>query len=234
MSFESGPGTPSHAALRLAGALALAGSTGIFVGNFFHPFPPMERAAMLDMIAAEPAWSAIHLPTMFFAVALLCALVTLADLFAAGGYAPALARAGRVAAQVGVPVMLVGVAIDGFGFKVLADAYAAAPADQRAYLLAAADAVVQAEAALLHVWVTMFLGVSFLLFGVAMALDRAWPRGLAWLGVIGGAGCLFSGIAGFLRWPVAPPFPLFGTLVLAWSFALGILLLRGRGGSLRA
>jgi len=216
---------PSRISLTLGAACAIVGSLGIFVSNFFHPFPPTEREAMLRLIASEPAWSAIHLPTMFFAVAILIALVVLADTIAAGA-AGFLARAGRVVAQVGVPVMLVGVAVDGYGFKALADAWAGAAATERAVLVGAAEAIVVAETGILHVWVTFFLGVTFVLYGSAVILHRDYPRAVGWLGVLGGAGCLFSGVAGFLRLPMAVPFPVFGTLVLAWTFAIGLLMAR--------
>ncbi len=210
-------------------ACATAGALGIFFGNFLHPFPPAERAAMLRLVAAEPHWPAIHFPVLFFALAILVGLVALADAMPAGA-AGALAHAGRTVAQAGVPVMLVGVTVDGFGFKALADAWAgAAPAD-RAVIERAADAIVWAETGLLHAWVTVFLGVTFVLYGGAMALGPAhgspFPRALGWLGAAGGAGCLASGAAGFLRLPVDLPFPVFGTVNLAWLVAVGALTTR--------
>jgi len=211
--------------LRLGGICAIAGATGIFFSNFLHPFPPADRAAMLALVAAEPAWSAIHFPTMFFAVALLVALVALADSITVGRPA-VLAHAGRVVAQVGVPVMLVGVAIDGFGFKTVADAWARAADPGRAMLLHAADAVVLAETGIVHTWVTFFLGLAFLLYGLAVATGRDYPRWIGWAGVAGGLGCLGSGAAGFLQLPLTMPFPVFATADLLFMFAMGIAMYR--------
>jgi hypothetical protein len=135
-------------------------------------------------------------------------------------------RRPRPVKQVGVPVMLVGVAIDGFAFKALADAWAAAPAAERQIIVVAADAVVLAETAVLHAWVTFFLGVPFLLFGAAFVAGGQYPRWLGWLGAAGGAGCLASGASGFLRASFVLPFPVFGTLVLAFTVLAGFYLLR--------
>ena len=44
------------------------------------------------VIAREPGWSAIHLPSMFFAVALLVAMVTLADRLDGPGFGTWLLR----------------------------------------------------------------------------------------------------------------------------------------------
>jgi hypothetical protein len=215
----------SSVAAKFGGACAMVGATGIFVGNFFHPFPPAQREAMLEFIAAQSGWPLMHLPTMFFAVAMLLGLVAVADSLA-GGLARTLAHGGRIVAQVGVPVMLVGVAIDGFAFKALADAWAAAPAAERQIIVVAADAVVLAETAVLHAWVTFFLGVPFLLFGAAFVAGGQYPRWLGWLGAAGGAGCLASGASGFLRASFVLPFPVFGTLVLAFTVLAGFYLLR--------
>lgn len=211
--------------LKLGSACAILGALGIFIGNFLHPFPPADREGMLQLIAGEPAWAAIHLPTMFFAVAILIALVSLADSMERPG-AASLARVGRTVAHVGVPVMLVGAAIDGYGFKALADAWASAPVAERAMIVAAADALILAETGILHIWVTFFLGVTFILYGAAVASSATYPRLIGWLGVLGGAGCLLSGVAGFLRLPLTVPFPVFGTVVLAWMFAMGVLMAR--------
>lgn len=211
--------------LRIGGTCAIIGALGIFFGNFLHPFPPNEREGMLRLIASEPLWPAIHFPTMFFALAILIALVALADSIT-HGTAASLARMGRTCAQVSVPVMLVGVAIDGFAFKALADKWAAAPEAERAMLIYAADAIVLAETGILHTWVTFFLGLTFILYGFAVAFSAIYPRLVGWLGVAGGVGCLASGAAGFLQLPLMLPFPIFGTVILVWTFMIGIFMLR--------
>ncbi len=203
----------------------MVGALGIFVGNFFHPFPPPEPAGALRLIADEATWPAMHYPTMFFALSILVGLVALAD-STTGEPAASLSRIGRTVAQVAVSVMLVGVAIDGFGFRSLARSWAGAGPTEQAMIVEAAHAVILAETGILHTWVTFFLGVTFILYGAAVAAGRAYPRTLGWLGIAGGTGCLASGAAGFLQLPVVIPFPVFGTLVLLWTFAMGVLMVR--------
>jgi hypothetical protein len=180
---------------------------------------------MLRLIAAEPAWPAIHFPTMLFALAILIGLTALSDSMPPNATG-SLARMGRTVAHAAVPVMLVGVAIDGFAFKALADAWASASLEERAILLHAADAVVLAETGILHAWVSIFLGITFILFGTAMALGSEYPRRVGWLGIAGGIGCFLSGAVGFLQLPFVLPFPAFGILILAWLFITGILMAR--------
>jgi hypothetical protein len=214
--------------LKAGAACGVVGALGIFLGNFLHPFPPPGAEAMLRVIADEPARPAIHFPTMFFALAILAALVALADSITHGP-AASLARMGRTVAQAAVPVMLVGVAIDGFAFRALARLWAGAPAAEREMIVRAADAVILAETGILHTWVSFFLGLAFLLYGAALVVGSEYPRALGWLGVVGGAGCLVSGATGFLGLPLTVPFPIFGTLVLAWTFAMGVVMARRAG-----
>jgi hypothetical protein len=211
--------------LNVGGACAIVGAVGIFAGNFLHPFLPPDRVTMLEMVASHASWPALHLPTMFFAVAILLGLVALAGSLVDGEGA-AWAGAGQVVAQVGVPVMLVGVAIDGFAFTSLADAWRAASPTEQTAILQAADALVFAEMGIMHTWVSFFLGLSVLLYGLAVVQSNRYWGPVGWLGVLGGMGCLFSGVAGFLRLPFQPPFPVFGMLVLAWMLAMGVLMMR--------
>lgn len=215
----------SRVSLKIGGPCAMLGAAGIFFGNFLHPFLPDDREGMLRLIASEPMWTVFHLPTMFFALAILLALAAISDSIIQG-VAASLARMGRICAQAGLPVMLVGVAIDGFAFKTLADAWSRAAEGERTMLLHAAEAIILAETGILHIWVTFFLGMTFILYGLAVAFSVAYPRFVGWLGIAGGAGCLVSGVAGFLRLPLVIPFPVFGTVVLAWTFIMGALMIR--------
>jgi len=217
---------------KVGGACALLGAAGIFAGNFLHPSLPSDRRAMLEMVAEHASWPAIHLPTMFFAVAILVGLVALADSLADDEGA-AWASVGRIAALVGVPVMLVGVAVDGYAFPALAEAWRTATASEQGAIVRAADALAFAETGILHTWVTFFLGASVLLYGLAVVQCRTYWPPWGWVGVLGGMGCLSSGVAGFLRLPFQPPFPLFGMLVLVWTAGMGVQMIR-RGGRVSA
>jgi hypothetical protein len=115
----------------------------------------------------------------------------------------AFARLSLVVALPGAAVMLVGIAIDGFASKAVADLWASAPPTERATALRMALTVEDIQNALFHAWSALFIGLAFVLLGLSGLLDGGgFPRWLGLIAVVGGAGAVFTGVAGFLHVPV--------------------------------
>jgi hypothetical protein len=135
-----------------------------------------------------------------------------------------------VVALPGAAVMLVGIAIDGFATKALADLWASAPAPERATAFRLALAADQIQTALFHTWAALFIGLPFLLLGLSGLLaGGGFPRWLGLVAVIGGAGAVFMGAAGFLQLQVPVPGVLFNvcaSLVTLWALVAGVLAWR--------
>jgi hypothetical protein len=71
------------------------------------------------------------------------------------------------------------------------------------------------------------LGLSMLLYGLSIAVSRDLPRGVGWLGVLGGAGWLTGAV--MIDFAVIVPFT-----VVCWVWTLvlaGVLLRGGREGA---
>ena len=86
--------------------------------------------------------------------------------------------------------MLVGIAIDGFATKALADLWAAASAADRATAFRMALAVEEVQTALFHTWAALFIDLPILLLGLSGLLATGgfppWLAAIAhWLEVSG-------------------------------------------------
>ncbi len=65
------------------------------------------------------------------------------------------------------------------------------------------------------------LGLSILLYGLAIAVSRELPAGVGWLGVLGGAGWLTGAV--LIDFAVIVPFTV---ICWIWTIALAVVLLR--------
>jgi len=74
----------------------------------------------------------------------------------------------------------------------------------------------------------LFHGVPFVLFGLAVVLDRSYPIWLGWFGFVGGFGSLFCGVTMFLGVGLVPEglFTVFALFVSLWMVAMGVLMWR--------
>ena len=212
--------------LRVGGTAAIAGGLGGLVGNVLHPTPPAETDALLRMVAAMPHWTAIHL------------LIVIAGVFMIGGFgllmrtlegsrARALGGLAGHAAVLGGSVLLTGIMIDGYGYPLLAREWLAAEGQDRASLLWAAHAVHIVDVALFATWVTVLLGVAFVLGGAAVAVSTNYPRVLGMVAAVGGMMCLLQGASVALHFALpVPVWPLGAAVDSLWLVAAGIVMLR--------
>jgi hypothetical protein len=181
----------------------------------------------LTRVAATASWGLLHLGIMASTIFVLGGLVGLSGA-ADGSVSRAFARLGLVVALPGSAVMLVGIAIDGFATKAMADIWASAPPSEQATAFGVAVAVVAIQDALFHAWSALFIGLPFVLLGISGLLDGGgFPRWLGLVALIGGAGAVFMGVAGFVNIPLPGAlFNVFAFLVTLWVLVAGALLLR--------
>jgi hypothetical protein len=214
----------------LGAGAAVVGALLAAVVNLAHGDLPADPETALALVAASPNWSLLHLGIMASILLILGGLVGLSEV-AEGPLARALARLSVAAALPGAAVMLVGIGIDGFATKELADLWAGAAGPDKAAAFRMAVSVEAVQNALFHTWAACFIGLPFLLIGLSgMAAGGGFPRWLGTVAVVGGAGALCTGIAGFLRVPV--PGALFNVAALVvtlWAFAAGVLAWSRRG-----
>ena len=138
-------------------------------------------------IAQNGAWVGIHLAIVVAVLLVIGGLVGLAHLLASGPAGP-LARLGLAAALLGGAVVCVSTAIDGFGMRALARAWADAPPAEAATALRVAAAVQAATFGVWSVGMLVFFGAAFGCFGAAVNASGRFPGWFGWSAVAGGAG----------------------------------------------
>jgi hypothetical protein len=110
----------------------------------------------------------------------------------------------------------------------LANASIAAPVPEQASLLLAGDTLLWILGGTWAGVLSLFHGVPFVLFGLAVVLDRSYPTWLGWFGFVGGLGSLICGVTTFLGVGLGPErlFIVFALVVSLWMVAMGILMWR--------
>jgi Domain of unknown function (DUF4386) len=111
-----------------------------------------------------------------------------------GGLPGALARLGSVAAVAGVTVGLILVTLDGLAAKQLAEAWATAPPQDQAARAAAASGRGDHQLRPGALFSILFAGVTFILYGLAVAWSQLYPRWLGWVVVRAGLGLVAAGL----------------------------------------
>jgi hypothetical protein len=223
--------TPSSTWVRRIGSVAgIVGALLAMVGNLVHPATPTDDPrGVAQTIADSRLWVADHLVIVVGLILMLAALVAIADPIREG-LPGALARLGSVAAVAGITVGLVLVTLDGLAAKQLAEAWATAPPGEQAAalrLVLAEETINFALAALFNI---LFAGVTFILYGLAVAWSRVYPRWLGWVVVVAGIGSVAAGLvqasAGESTTVTRVLTIVLPTVITLWLAGMSILLLK--------
>ncbi len=200
------------------------------IGNLLHPVTPIgDPEGVARVIAESEIWVPVHLGIVFGLILMLGGLVAIYHSISEGA-AGALVRFGLVAAIAGATVGVIDVILDGVAAKHLANLWAAAPADEKALVL---GLVMEQEtfnfALAIHLNV-LFAGITFILYGLAVAFSDVYPRWLGWVVVIAGLGSIGAGLiqayAGEPT-PITRILTIIGpTVITLWLLVMGILLAR--------
>jgi hypothetical protein len=208
----------------LGAVVSVAAGTGF--GNITNE---LGTEAVLRYLASRPAWywPIVQLGFILGALLWVGALAALASSLTRGaGWA--LGRLGTASVIVGATIHVVDSAVSGFGLAHLADAWAVATGSEQASLLLAGGALLWILGGTWASVVSLFHGVPFVLFGLAVVLDRSYPAWLGWIGFVGGLGSLFCGVMMFLGVGLVAEglFIMFALVVSLWMVAMGVLMWR--------
>jgi hypothetical protein len=218
---------------RVAATCAIAGSALLFVGTYLHPqgADPNEAVAAFTEYAADRLWVATHLTQLAGIALMVAALLSLArELESASDTGwPRLAAGGAI---VSLAVTAALQAVDGIALKAMVDAWAAAPAAQKEAAFHAAFAVRQVEIGLASV-LSLLLGLTVTVYGVALLVGRPYPKWMGGLAIAGGVPTAAAGVvmahAGFSGLAMVVNMSA-GSLLLVWMVMLGAFMWR-RGGA---
>jgi hypothetical protein len=215
--------TREQLASRIAVLCLIAGSTCLLLLRVSHGDLPTDTGEeALRFVAARPLYSLIHfgdwLGVLVWTGGLVAFSASLND-----RTAWVLGRLGAASALVGAAVHITEFSIDGYALPTLANAWASAPAAERASLEYAARLALviiggPSVSALLILW-----GTTLTLFGLAARSD-GYGNELAWTGVVVGALIFVLGAIQYLKPNVFPGVFLYGGGTIAsqlWTMVLG-------------
>lgn len=205
----------------IAAGLAL-GTLLYVVPSVLHGNPPVESAELtLRYVADRPAWRPVHL--LNIAAVLLWAVALTALGARLTGAARQVAQAGAVVLTAAAGVFAVYFSIHAMALPTAASLFIAGEHEQ---LLVTTEAVMLVLGAIAFT-AQAALGLSILLYGLAVAVSRELPAGVGWLGMLGGAGWLTGAV--LIDFAVIVPFTV---ISWAWTLVLAVALLqRQRGGA---
>jgi hypothetical protein len=211
-----------RALYRIGSWAAIVGAVVALVTNLLHPrisefgdYVEAELRAVRD----SDGWIAIHLGLLLGSLLIILGLFAFARSLK-GGPAEGWARLALGSLLIAAPVTVMTLMVDGYTTKAIADATAQGSAGSGV-------AAVELGWALFMGLIITFLGITPMLFGVAVAVDGRYPVGLGWGAALLGAVCVVDGVVGTVAGPSGAFFLVFTAasgLLTLWVLLLGVYL----------
>ena len=222
--------TSDRALFRIGSACAIGGAALVLVANVLHPdFDFSDTEGSLRVISESAAWVGVHVALLVAALLVIVGLVALQRSLASGPGAAA-ARLGLAMALVGGGVWGVVSAVDGRLRKVVAEAWVKPPSEEKAAALRMGEVVELATFGLEAVATVVIFGVTFALYGLAVALSGQYPRWLGWAAVAVAAGSFIAGLVELYAGPAIVAATaldaVFSLLLMIWMIVIGVHLWR--------
>jgi len=210
---------------RIGPISAVAGSLLLLIGTYLHPTnadPNLPLAAFAEY-AASSNWVAVHLMQLFGAVLIAASFVMLSRKMVDGA-ASAWAILGAAGAVASLAVAAALQAVDGVALKFMVDNWATIPEPGKSGLFDAAFAVRQIEVGFASISALLF-GLTVSIYGIALLIDRRFPRWIGAFAIVGGVPTAIGGVAmaytGFSNLAMVINMP-FNSLLILWMIALGV------------
>jgi hypothetical protein len=140
-----------------------------------------------------------------------------------------IARFGFAAAVLTLAATTILQVVDGVALKWAVDAWASAPADQEAAAFAVAEGLRWTEYGL-QSYSNILLGLTLILFGLAIALGTVYPRWLGWVAAGSGAAWIVHGLmVSYIGLFTSPPRGVALILMYLWAFVMAFVMWRNGG-----
>ncbi|NUT45431.1 MAG: hypothetical protein HOV86_36120 [Thermoactinospora sp.] len=191
------------------------------------PFADVPAAEYMKGIAATPGlWVLLHFAVTVGTSLRLAGLLTVGETFA-GTPARPLATIGNGFAVVGVALLIVTYARDGYVHTFLAQTWGETGSVQEAIFSASSRSAYSTEIT----GVLLVTGLAPIAYGLAMVVSSLYARWIGWLGVVGGAGAVVTAAylyaTGLTDLGYGVLYPLFGMLIpTVWLVAAGLQIWR--------
>jgi hypothetical protein len=221
------------------GAVALPlGVVLLVAATAVHPSREdvMNHTAVFREYAERSDWIAIHFTQWVAGLVFFGGLVALYFAMTGTREGPSpLARFGLAAMILTAAGIAMLQAVDGVALKWAVDAWAGAPADQEPAALSAAMALRWTEYAL-QSYSNILLGLTLVLFGLALAFGHAYARWPGWLAAVSGTAWIIHGVmVSYVGLFDSVPRLVALVFLAAWAFVMAVQLWpwgrRGRAAS---
>ena len=220
------------------GAVALPLGIIVFVvATAIHPSREdvMDNQAVFLEYAQSQSWIAVHLAQWVAVLLLFGGFVAVYHSITRRSEAgAALASFGLALAVLTAASLTMLQAVDGVALKWAVDAWASAPTDQEAAAFAAAEALRWTEYSL-QSFSNILLGLTLILYGLAIAVGTAYPSWVGWVAVGSGVAWIVHGLlVPYIGLFDSPPRGVALILMSVWAFAMAYLMWRnGSRGRIR-
>lgn len=214
--------------LRIGAAGAVIGPAAILIASIIHPKLTNSEEEALRTIHESSVWVPVHVVIVvsffFYLAGLIAVWYSLSR-----GRSRALAHFALASALIGGAVTFPQLALDGFSLSESASRWADASAAQKPAEFAVWVALDELQLSLLGLVLMVFFGVTFVLYGLTVALGDRYSTRLGWVAAAAGTGSFVTGlvllIAG-ISTAIVAIFPIFIAVNSLWLVTIGILLWR--------
>ncbi len=223
--------TESYWLMRIGSAAAILGALLAGAGNLLHPATPRDdEVGVAQVIADSEHWTLVHVIIVFGVVLMLGGLLGVRQSVAGRGSIDALTRLGMYAATIGTTVGLTLVVLDGVAAKQLADRWVDASEMSKPIALGLVSVNETINFALAGLLNLSFAGITFVLFGLAVARSDTYARWLGWVAFGAGIGSIGASLVqAFTGEPTVTSLILTiigPTVIAVWLLVMGVLLWR--------
>ena len=181
----------------------------------------------LQNIADHQEWVTVHLAVLLAALLFMAALVALQRSITIEP-AASWAELGFLSGLLGTGIIVANIALDGLALKVVADAWADSPPDEKLTFFRIGNSMVEIALALFSIWVIVFWGITFMLYGLAVSFSRVYPKWLGWIALAAGSGGLVIGLFHAFDGPSVLVsnvlFSIVAVVLILWMLAMGGLM----------
>src|SRR5215217_7679529 len=229
LSDEIGSKAADRLTSRIGAVLFLLGLVVLVISTQLHPAHenPKDNPAVFREYAQSDLWVAVHLGQFVGFLLVVGGLVALSySLATREDAAAAVARFGLAAAVTTGASFTILQAVDGIALKRSVDAWASAPPDQQLAAFSAAEAIRWIEIGVNSLSFSL-VGLTLVLYGIALALGGSYPRWLGWLGASAGVAHLIRGVGVSYQGFVPSIAALIGLALLAlWTVTMAVMMWR--------
>jgi uncharacterized membrane protein len=229
VSDEVGSTAADRLTSRIGAVVFLLGLVVVVISTQLHPAHenPMDNPAVFREYAQSDLWIAVHLGQFAGFLLVIGGLVALYFSIAIRpDAAAAVARFGLAAAITTGASFTILQAVDGVALKRAVDAWASAPPDQQVAVFAAAEAIRWIEIGVNSLSFAL-VGLTLVIYGVALALSNDYPRWIGWLAMAAGIAHLIRGVGVAYQGFVPSIAALIGLALLAlWTVVMAVSMWR--------